>query len=667
MFGLKIGGSGSKSQTNEEERPSIVTGRKNPNVRPSVEAITAGDDAGSTSFAQGTVFGDVQKRLAQSRSLMNEEDISLALVIKNPKSANSLMKIDTEDKILTGMSSLPKYTVVLSAGDSRSVVSIPQDLEKFVCVLETGVKKAVILYDPSRTRDTKRHISMIKSKLVANNFKIEGKDLKVNSSVIAQILDNHRQQAGSESAVSGQVSLKSEAKILFESWVLHAVDQNATDIHIQVINSRAEVKIRVDSELEFIKDENNGVYTPIQVEKAVAWAYNNASEKKSNSNSTFVSTDNLYTMIEPRDILGKRVALRFQSVRGHAGLKAVCRLLYVDIDAPTKPYEALGYAPSHIEQLENAANTSAGMIIFSGVTGSGKTTSLKTFVETHPANGTDAFYSIEDPVEYPLRGVHQIPIQRDLLDREGSAAKYAEVVGALMRADPGVVLTGEIRDTSTAMAAQQIVETGHMAAGTLHAHLVSGIIPRLTNDEVGMSRDVLTNPNVLSLLAYQALVPKLCPKCKINGLDYADDMDGGKHVMKILGTLENRFGIPAKKFFFKRPGGCSACSNRGTVGLTVVAEILDPDRTWLDLIREKRDYEALVYYRTQSDGDFYSENMKGKTVFEHTLYKALLGIVDPRQCERFDTFEKFEIPKHYTRRQELDAMEEQALSNGTQG
>lgn len=650
MFGNIFNKSDSAAPRSGSAGP-VVTGRKNPNspVRP-VEKKEPGEvksrsEGSVASLVEKSNFEEVQKRIVETRELITKEDIANALRIKNPKTA--LVKIEAEDEILTSLSSLPKYTNILSAGDSRSIISIPQDLERYVCILEVGVKKAVIVYDPSRLRDTKRHIAMSRSKLLANSYKIEAKEIKIKSDLIVQILEHHRQSVGAETNLTSNNSVASKSKQLFESWVFRAVEENATDIHIQVINNSAEVKLRVDGELEFVRDENNGVYTPTQVEKAIAWAYNNASEKKSNSNSTFVTTDNLYTMIEPRDILGKRVALRFQSIRGYAGVKTVCRLLYVDIDAPTKSYEQLGYAKTHIGQLQQAANTSAGMIIFAGVTGSGKTTSLKTFIETHPSNGTDAFYSVEDPVEYPLRGVHQIPIQRDLLDRAGSAAKYGEVVSALMRSDPGGVLTGEIRDKATAMAAQQIVETGHMAAGTLHAHLVSGIIPRLTNDEIGMSRDVLTNPNVLSLLAYQALVPKLCPSCRVNGLDYEGEMEGGPYVHRTLSILEQRFGIPAKKFFFKKPGGCVACNGRGTAGLTVVAEILDPDRNWLDLIRDKKDYEALVYYRSKSDGNFYSDDMTGKTVFEHTLLKAIQGMVDPRQCERFDSLQRFEIPKHY--------------------
>ncbi|PQJ26117.1 hypothetical protein BSZ31_15345 [Limnobacter sp. SAORIC-690] len=541
------------------------------------------------------------------------------------------------------LSELPAFSRVLTDGSAGALLKLPAAVEKYVCAIETGVKRAIILYDAEKLAQIRPFISHLRGKLIAEKFTFERPEIGCGGGVIEHLIENSRTKIDNPEGEEDPAVAQSKAKEIFESWVALAVQERATDIHVQVVNNIAEVKLRVDGELEFLRDQQGGVYTPLQAERAVAWAYNNASGKGSNSNSQFSVGENLYCMIAAREVGGKRVAMRYQSMRGWAGIKVVCRLLYVDIDAPTLSYEQLGYAPSHMKQLKSASNTPSGTIIFAGVTGSGKTTTLKTFIETHPGNGTDAFYSIEDPVEYPLRGVHQIPIQRDLLDRKGSAAKYAEVVAGLMRADPGCVLMGEIRDPATAISAQQIVETGHMACGTVHAHLISGIVPRLTNEEIGMSRDVLTNPNILTLLVYQALVPKLCPHCKIGGRLYQQGMPDSEHVLEILDTLENRYGLERDLFYFKKQGGCPKCKHRGTAGLSVVAEILTPDRKWLNLIRQGKDYEAMMYYRSKSDGNFKSENMDGKTVFEHTLFKALQGDVDPRHCERFDSFDRFEI------------------------
>ena len=114
-------------------------------------------------------------------------------------------------------------------------------------------------------------------------------------------------------------------------------------------------------------------------------------------------------------------------------------------------------------------------------------------------------------------------------------------------------------------------------------------------------------------------------------------------VAEYLEILERRFKVPTYNLRFKHVGGCPACGGRGTKGKTIVAEMWQPDRKWLELVRANNDYGALMHYRSFSDGDFTSEDMTGKTVFEHTLYKALQGAVDVRNCEEFETFERFEI------------------------
>lgn len=359
-----------------------------------------------------------------------------------------------------------------------------------------------------------------------------------------------------------------------------------------------------------------------------------------------------------------RVVLRYQSLKGYLGPKMIARLLQVDLQKPTLTYDQLGYAPSQIDLMKDVTALPSGFVLFAGVTGSGKTTTLKTFVETHPGQGSMAMYSIEDPVEYPLKGVHQIVLQRDLTDVNSSTRQYNETVASLMRSDPDVVIVGEIRDLASARAGQQIVETGHMALGTVHAHLMSGIIPRLTNDEIGMSRDGLTHPNTLSALVYQALVPKLCPHCSLNLDDALEQARGASDdiiqigdgpVLKPQGedeeyqlrstvrALDERFKVSTSGLKFRRYSGCSHCNQRGTRGVTVVAEMMMPDRRWLELTREGRDYEALMHYRQTSDGRFDTPDMTGKTVLEHTLYKALGGLVDVRHCQRFDSLKRFDV------------------------
>jgi len=537
---------------------------------------------------------------------------------------------------------------------ARAVMKISREFESSIVAIERGPKRVMILVDPSHPNKDgmKQVLQSLRAKLSAASYTVEP-DQPCRSDVIRLLLDNHNATQGVDLGDARVV--QSQSKDRFLRWLEVAVREGATDMHVQVTGQgKALVQLRVDGELETLRDERDGIYTELEAMEAMAWPFNIGSTKGSNNNAQWDHQRNLYCMTEPRPVGDKQISLRYQSLRGHAGPKMICRLLNVDVNAKTLSYDDLGYARSQRGLMLEVANMPSGFVLFAGVTGSGKTTTLKTFVETHPGNGAMAIYSMEDPVEYPLRGVHQIVLQRDVSDKQGSMRLYNETVASLMRADPDITIVGEIRDSATAAAGQQIVETGHMALGTVHAHLIPGIIPRLTNEEVGMSRDVLTNPNMLTLLAYQALVPKVCPHCSL-GFEAAiaqaregDALSKGlkeeaHHLEGVQEALRERFRLPTEPFRFKRVGGCDKCGGRGTKGVTVVAELMIPDRTWLELTRAGDDYKAMVHYRQASDKRFDSDDMTGKTIFEHTLFKALRGSVDPRQCERFDSFKRFEL------------------------
>lgn len=298
-----------------------------------------------------------------------------------------------------------------------------------------------------------------------------------------------------------------------------------------------------------------------------------------------------------------------------------------------------GYAPSQLKQWRIAGRAASGLLLVCGVVGSGKSTTKKIFIETLPGLASKAINTIEDPIEYEIRGAHQteVPPSHDEQDKR---RRWSDVMRALLRADPDGCFIGEIRDDLTANFALQFSESGHLSMGTLHAHLISNIVPRLTNQNMGLNRQALTNPNILNLLVYQALVPLLCGACADTPVQAAAR---DPEVAELVGLLQTRFALSSEPLRFKHAGGCTACKGRGTAGRTIVAEMWLPDRQWLQLVRADDDHAALLHYRSHSDADFHSENMDGKTVFEHTLFKALRGLVDPRECNQFDSFERFEI------------------------
>lgn len=536
--------------------------------------------------------------------------------------------------------SVPKFMRVLTRGERPVVRLDARDTQRLVA-LETEGRRAVLIAAEELTIDP-LVLSSLRGALVSENYAVQALALAPQS-VLLEILSTVNAH---DELAAGRSSNPHMATI--HQWIAYAVEHRATDIHIEIKGSVGSVRFRIDGELEPMRAAHSGIYASSLVEKCLAALYNNEQQRKSGSDSLFDAAKNLYCMVPYNDIAGHTIKLRYQSLRGNEGPKAILRLLHVNEDQPTLGFEELGYAPSHIAQWESAMQTPSGAILIAGITGSGKSTTQKSFIELNPAASSSAIYTIEDPVEYPIRYAHQYPIQRDLANPAASARLYTETVAALMRADPDIVMLGEVRDEPSARALQQLVETGHMGLATVHAHLLSGIVPRLTNPEVGLNREILTAPNMLTLLVYQALVPRLCPAC---AMDSQEAQRSQPEIARLISVLDD-LGLPTRALRWRRGGGCTHCSERGTIGLTVVAEMLMPDSDWLHAIRTGDDLRAMQVFRSQSDGNWSSFNMRGKTVFEHTLWKSLQGQVDARQCARFDNVERF-AARH---RRELQAL-----------
>lgn len=534
------------------------------------------------------------------------------------------------DAVYQTYADVPRFQRVMTAGERALYALSPSDAKHLV-VIELPGRKAALIASPEGQENLVL-IESVRGALIAERF-TDITSATAPASVIAQIYAAAvTTEAGNGASRTGNVYMGT-----VHQWIEYAVKNRASDIHIETRGSAGKVRFRIDGEVEEMRTSDKGTYAANFVEKCMGALFNNEQQRKSGSGSLFEPASNLYCMVPYSEIAGHSLKLRYQSLKGNEGPKTVLRLLPVNENARSLSFEELGYEVTQQDLWRMAMNTPSGAVLIAGVTGSGKSTTQKTFIELNPNAPFSAIYTVEDPVEYPIKHAHQIPIQRDLSNPTESARMYAETISALVRADPDIVMLGEIRDRYSASAAQQMTETGHMALGTVHAHLLSGIVPRLVNPEIGMNREVLTAPNMLTLLVYQALVPRLCPHCAHDTEEAQDLFPDVAEVVRHIHAL----GLDASAFRWKRLGGCEHCGERGTVGQTVVAEMLMPDEDWLRPIRENRDADAVEVYRSRSDRDLTSSNMDGKTVFEHTLLKAYRGHVDARQCSRFDNFNRF--------------------------
>ena len=531
-------------------------------------------------------------------------------------------------------------------GSVDSIHEIPVDARGDICAIDKGDRSAWILLNAEIAGNPGERIKGIERQLIGalhtKGYRIDRK-ARVTKALMKELLQLAANQSTTSTADRG-APLE-----LFHAWIDAAVRLKASDLHVLMWGNQCSTKVRVDGILEPLRiDGSTGIYSRTTGQSAVAAGFNFASRGSGSALSQYNESIAGDCVIE-REVDGKSVLLRYQNIAAPAagqdyGAKVVVRLLQSEATGVVGNFNDAGYAPSQVRLLKTSSRAGKGMVIVAGVTGSGKSTSLKIYIETLPDLEKKAIETVEDPIEYVIAPgkVHQGQVTRDLADPEETRRRFGIALKSLMRGDIDGVLVGEVRDDVSARFMLQVAETGHLAMCSLHAHLLSNIVPRLTNEEVGLTRQELTSPQIINLLVYQALVPLLCPDCCLDTEDALKEDQTGE-VQDIVTSLDTRFQIDTSVLRWKNHKGCAHCNHRGTRGRTMVAEMYAPDRKWLELVREGKDFDALLHYRSTSDRDFASPDMNGKTVFEHTLYKALLGLVDVRNCEEFEGFDRYEF------------------------
>lgn len=543
--------------------------------------------------------------------------------------------------------------VVTSVGNADPSLSVPLELQDALIAVRLGSTHARIYVDPAMAAKALMHVPTIQAGLASTGLS-SGSAAHYAESVVIRAI---RLSAEASDKRVGTLGRRSDGVRLFKEWVEAAHKEKGTDIHVQIREGgKAKVTVRVDGVLEPVEGSEGGIFTERDARNALKGAYEVLSDRHSNNLGTFSDTATLSSMIDAAlGIPGLR--LRFATVRGLYGPKGVIRLLPSASEGGYMTFEQMGFAASHIELFEQAQALKSGAVGQIGVTGSGKTTTARTYIESHPGYGSMSMYQVADPVEYPLIEMQQIPVQRDLLvlNEAGQKDAYSVIVDSLLRLNPEFVDVGEVRDVLSARAMAGVAKSGHLALFTLHADSVQGAINRLTDPRIGLSREELTIGSLLSLLDYQALVPLLCEHCRtderevLRQLHHLGDASAQRESQRIERTaqlLAQRFGLDRQRLRYKHLGGCPHCRGRGTKGLTIVAEAVMFEDAWMDLASKGQEREAMRWWRQQySDRDLTSGNQHGKLVIEHAIYKAHLGAIDPREAARLGNLQTLEVIK----------------------
>jgi len=329
---------------------------------------------------------------------------------------------------------------------------------------------------------------------------------------------------------------------MINALLLQALRERASDLHFEPFEARSVVRFRVDGVLRDIIEPPRALHAAL-VSRLKIMASLDIAEKR-------LPQDGRIAL----KLGDKQVDVRMSTLPTGAGERVVLRLL--DRDSAQLDLAALGMEGRTLDVIDTLIRQPHGIVLVTGPTGSGKTTTLYAALSRLP-RGAVNMMTVEDPIEYALDGVAQTQVNpRIELD-------FARALRAILRQDPDVIMIGEIRDLETAQIAVQASLTGHLVLATLHTNDASSAVTRLA--DMGVEPYLLAS-SLLGVLA-QRLVRTLCPGCKVTHAPSAAE-----------GALLVSLGLPAAQVLATAPG-CEACHDSGFRGRTGIYELLVVDES----------------------------------------------------------------------------------------
>lgn len=408
---------------------------------------------------------------------------------------------------------------------------------------------------PKKTKDdllelyisNENHSSTIKEELEL----LLGKKIKFielpNEELLHLLSKNY--QKGSQS-VAKDYNYDIERVDFFDMLISEAFELNSSDIHIEAYEDKARVRFRIDGKLleKYLIPRNE---YPALINKIKIKANLDISEKRKPQDGRI-----LYNKHEKFDV-------RVSVLPAMFGEKVVLRLLRKD--AIDLDLNHLGFTPAQLKNYLRGIKKSHGIVLISGPTGSGKTTTLYATLKVLNSNASNIL-TIEDPVEYTLEGINQVQLKEDI------GLTFAKALRTFLRQDPDIIMLGEIRDKETAQMAIRASLTGHLVLSTIHTNSAWDIAGRLK--DMGIPGYLLGS--TLNLAVAQRLIRVLCKECK--------------RKVPFRTTSEEAFLFDKKSVKeMYIPVGCPECAFTGYKGRKAVYEVISIDSKARDLIRKGDD------------------------------------------------------------------------------
>jgi len=422
---------------------------------------------------------------------------------------------------------------------------VPDLQEKVIEVLKQNLKADVLLFLIS-----------------AQDFYVHLEDYVDFEAELKKYILDFRSVAGRKIEVEKPVTFQQEVASaeegpiikLFELLIRKAVALRASDIHLEPLVDKARVRFRLYGDLK----------TMIYLPKDVHYPLVNRVKILTNLrlDETRITQDGRFRAV----VQGREIDFRVGILPTINGEKVAIRIL--DPLIGLKKVQDLGLADYHYEIVERNLRKPFGMMLVTGPTGSGKTTTLYAVIQEINKENVNII-SLEDPVEYKLLGINQSQVRPEI------GYTFARGLREILRQDPDIILVGEIRDEETAELAIHAALTGHLVFSTLHTNTAIGAIPRL----IDMGVKPYFIPSTVNLVIAQRLVRKLCPDCLEEKECAPELLEEAEKVLK--DAPENYKNLKVKCFQSK---GCPKCHFRGYIGRTGIFEMFEMTKELAELV-----------------------------------------------------------------------------------
>lgn len=381
---------------------------------------------------------------------------------------------------------------------------------------------------------------------------------KANNNDLA--LRNNFEQLVELGKSNKQVDANDQHVINIVDWLWQfAFDQRASDIHLEPKREMAVIRFRID-----------GVLHQVYQVPAIVMIAMTARIKLLGRMDVIEKRRPQDGRVKTRTADGQEVELRLSTLPTAFGEKLVMRIF--DPEVVVKSLPELGFPTNDAQRWDKLTQKPHGIILVTGPTGSGKTTTLYTTLKALATSDVNVC-TVEDPIEMVEASFNQMQVQANI------DLSFADGIRALMRQDPDIIMVGEIRDLATAEMAIQAALTGHLVLSTLHTNDAPSAIMRLL--QLGVPYYLL-EATIVGILA-QRLVRTLCPHCKL---------DDGEMLGPVWAALVENWDIPKPQKVY-RPVGCIECRQTGYKGRTGIYELLTVTQTFSKIIQQDADIHAL--------------------------------------------------------------------------